>query len=117
MSGHSGGSTQIVVAPYRRDLKQELLERIRDGWARGEQVTADELLKQYPEVGHCRSVILDLALEEYSQRVEAGAPVDRAEFCRQFGVHENVIRKLLSVNRLLLNPDLVPGAEGDEVTK
>ncbi|MEX0714919.1 MAG: protein kinase [Pirellulales bacterium] len=111
MSGQSTGSTQIVAADQRA-LTAELIKRIEEGWARGEQVTAEELLRRHPELDHCRDLIVDLAFEEYSLRAEAGAAVDRDEFSRQFGVYESSVGLLLAINRRLHeDPDFVLGAE------
>jgi len=51
-------------------------------------------------VGH-KSIVLDLAYEEYCLREEAGAAPDPGSFCARFGSYRGSLRKVIDAHQLL----------------
>jgi len=68
-------------------------------WARGEQITVEELLKQYPELSTEKAV--RLVYEEVCLRREAGEQVVTAEVTTRFPQWKAELELLLSCDRLL----------------
>lgn len=78
-----------------------LASEIKGLWKRGEAPDARAALWQHPELGQDKSVVLDLAYEEYCQRLEAGAPPDPDEFCERFPSFQASLRRLIEAHRFL----------------
>ncbi len=68
-------------------------------WARGERITAQELLKQYPGLNTGKAV--RLVYEEVCLRREAGEQVCTAEVMTRFPQWKDELELLLSCDRLL----------------
>ncbi|MBW8883912.1 MAG: hypothetical protein JF612_03855, partial [Planctomycetia bacterium] len=63
-----------------RTLQALVRERI-DRWRGGSEPDATVVLEEYPELRGAKSLVLDLALAEYSLRTAHGGRVKRDEFC------------------------------------
>lgn len=77
-------------------------------------VDARAVLAEHPEWADKKSIVLDLAYEEYCQRREAGAAIDPDEFCGRFPTYRSSLQRLLGVHQFLQeNPHLLttPGAD------
>lgn len=76
--------------------------------AAGAVVDARALLAAHPEWAGAKSVVLDLAYEEYCQRREAGESVDVEEFCGRFPSYRSSLQRLLGVHEFVQeNPHLL----------
>jgi eukaryotic-like serine/threonine-protein kinase len=75
---------------------------IKDRWAAGEEspnVAAS--LASHPELQSFRSVVLDLAYQEYRFRLEAGEDLDADEFSRRFPSLQRSLYMLIEMHSLL----------------
>lgn len=79
---------------------------IIESWRRGQRPNAQEVLAEHPELSNSTSVILNLALEEYCLRREAGEQVAQSTFCDRFPTVRGELRLLLDVEQHL--PDDAP---------
>ena len=70
-----------------------------DAWARGERITAQELLEQHPSLSADHAI--RLVYEEVCLRREAGEQVSTDEVLRRFPQWKNELELLLSCDRLL----------------
>jgi serine/threonine protein kinase/Tfp pilus assembly protein PilF len=80
---------------------RELASEIKNQWKRGEPADAGHAIARYPELRQEKSVILDLAYEEYCLHIEAGAPPDPDEFCERFPSFKASLRRLIDAHRFL----------------
>jgi serine/threonine protein kinase/Tfp pilus assembly protein PilF len=71
---------------------------IKERWLNGAAPDARAALSQNPELEASRSLVLDLAYEEYCRRQEAGDAPDPDEFCRRFPAHRTSLRRLLAAH-------------------
>src|SRR5262245_16399977 len=65
-----------------------------------EPVDALRVLADHPDWWGNKSVVLDLAYEEFCQRQEAGAAVDADQFCAGFRGYQTSLRRLLEAHQL-----------------
>jgi eukaryotic-like serine/threonine-protein kinase len=80
---------------------------IKDRWQRGEPPDVRNVLAKHPELRHHRSVLLDLAYNEYRLRLQAGEEVDAETFSRRFPSLQRSLHLLIEVQGLLSrDPDL-----------
>lgn len=79
-------------------------------WARGEQITAQDLLKQYPELSAEKAI--RLVYEEVCLRREAGEHVATTEVLALFPQWKDELELLLSCDRLLWPLSRVPDFPG-----
>lgn len=89
----------------------QLVEEIKTGWRDGIRPDASGILHIHPELVHYKSIVLDLAYEEYCLRLEAGDPPDPDEFCRRFPEYRKSLRKVLDAHQFLLDNPNPFGAE------
>lgn len=66
-----------------------------------EDFDAKKILEENPEVLGHRSLVLDLAYEEYCRRVETGSAVEQASFAKKFPEHEESLLRVLQVHQYL----------------
>lgn len=59
---------------------------------------ANEILRAHPGLQTYRSVVLDLAYEEYVRRIDAGEDVDQSKFIDRFGEYRDSLRSLLATH-------------------
>jgi serine/threonine protein kinase len=78
-----------------------------DRWRQGESPSAQAVLRDHPELAGQKSVVLDLAYEEFCLRREAGETLAPSTFCDQFPTYRKSLERLLGVHELLAgNPAL-----------
>ena len=70
-------------------------------WQQGEVPDLAGVLGRHPELEGHRSVVLDLAYEEYRLRVQTGEAVDAEEFSRRFPALQNSLYLLIAVQSML----------------
>lgn len=83
-----------------QNLQTLVYERI-DSWRAGEEPNASRLLTEHPELRGAKSLVMDLALAEYTLRTEAGDKIAKSEFCDRFPAYRQSIAKLLEVQEFL----------------
>lgn len=84
--------TQAVIE--RREL---ILDEIFASWRNGSTPDALAELEKHPELGRTRSVILELACEEYWQRADRGESPSIHEFIDRFPGCSTGLRRILSL--------------------
>ena len=90
-------------------LRLEIMSEVRRRWDEGQALDAKAFLEQHPDLGSQKSVVLDLAFEEYCQKSETGELVDTDAFCRQYPTFEKSLRRLIAVQDYLdQNTHLMP---------
>jgi serine/threonine protein kinase len=62
---------------------------------------AKGVLAEHPELSQHRSVIIDLAYEEYCQKIDAGEKVSPGEFIDRFPMIQRSLRRLLEVHKFI----------------
>jgi hypothetical protein len=95
------------------DAARELAAELRRRWRRGE-VTADAaaVLAEHPDLARHKSVVVDLAYEEYLLREKAGGVPEPGLFADRFPVFRGSIRNMLDAHRLLVEqPELLAPAD------
>ena len=70
-----------VFSPDAR-AADRVANAIKRRWDQGERADAIAALKEQPGLMEHRSIVIDLAYEEYCQRAEAGEHVEAVEFDR-----------------------------------
>lgn len=90
----------MIRAEQPVDLRA-LVEGCIDRWRRGARPDTAEVLAEHPELYAAKSLLLDLALEEYTLRQAAGEPIHRSTFCDRFPAFRQSLARLLEVHELL----------------
>jgi tetratricopeptide (TPR) repeat protein len=107
----------LVPAPasavHRSGFGRALADEIMDRWQQGEAPDARAALSCYPELKGQKSVLIDLAYEEFCLRKEAGESVDPDDFCDQFPRYQASLRKLLAAHQLI-GEDTDKAARGEK---
>lgn len=87
----------------------QILSEIKEDWGDERPLDAQAWLAEHPELGARKSIVLDLAYEEFCQRLESGEPVDADSFARRFPTFQRSVRRLIAVHDFLeQNVGLVP---------
>jgi hypothetical protein len=86
----------LLVGMVRIDLRRR--------WQRGQPVTVENYLGEYPELGTADTVAAELIWEEYEARCQHGAPAERAEFSRRFPGRTEQLWLYLEQTRALATP-------------
>jgi tetratricopeptide (TPR) repeat protein len=95
--------TQLPLAEATR-----LAAEIKQRWRKGSDPDAAAALDEHRELGSFKSVVLDLAYEEYCLREETGSAPDAASFCARFGPYRSSVRKVIDAHRLVADhPELL----------
>jgi serine/threonine protein kinase len=94
-------------APSGRGLVSEFVEL----WARGAGGDARDFLARHPRVKADKSLVLDLAYEEYCCRKEAGDPPDADEFCARYPAYQASLRRLIEAHQFLEASSPAPDGE------
>lgn len=82
-------------------ILQTLVQEQIDSWRAGEEPNASRLLAEHPELRNAKSLVMDLALAEYTLRIEAGDKIVKHDFCDRFPAYRQSIAKLLEVQEFL----------------
>jgi len=88
----------IDLATARQLAESAIRNHAADG-----PFSAVAILEQSPGLWTHESVVIDLAYEEFCQRIEQGEEVELAEFARRFPAVEEPLQHQLVVHRLLAN--------------
>ena len=106
------GFTEAILK--ESSLRSQIVSEAKDCWAQSQPLDAKALLAEHPEFSKRKSVVLDLAYEEFCQRIEAGESIDTDDFCRRFSTCERSLRRLIAVHEFLdENSHLLPTADID----
>src|SRR5260370_37603483 len=84
-----------------RSPGRELVSEAIALWAQGVPADARDFLSRHPELNADKSLVLDLAYEEYCCRKEAGAAPDPDEFCARFPTFRASLRRLIRAHQFL----------------
>lgn len=83
------------------DPAASLASLLREHHQQGQPIDALQTLDAHPDWWTSKSVVLDLAYEEFCQRREAGEHVDPDQFCTRFPVYQSSLRRTLEVHQLI----------------
>lgn len=86
--------------PDSRSLQTLVDERI-DSWREGEEPDASRFLAEHPELRGAKSLVMDIALAEWTLRTEAGDKIEKSDFCDRFPAYRQSIAKMLEVQEFL----------------
>jgi serine/threonine protein kinase len=90
-----------------------LAERIKSAWRNGAAPDAAAAIAANPELAN-RSIIVDLAYEEYLIRDKAGAAPDAVSFARRFDDLQSCVLSMIEAHRLLdAHPEWLAPPEAD----
>lgn len=93
----------MTLLECRRDA-----DRIMESWRNGRPADAAAAMQEHPEFALHRSLVIDLAYEEYLQRERAGQPPNPAEFARAFPEFQSLLESLLAAHVALVEePELL----------
>jgi serine/threonine protein kinase/Tfp pilus assembly protein PilF len=95
------GLSRAASVSHSRMASHFLACQIKSQWQDGEPADALAALARFPELRGEKSVILDLAYEEYCLRLEAGEAPDAEEFCKRFPTFKASLRRLIEAHRFL----------------
>jgi len=111
------------VSRFRKDveaiiaedsLRSSIISEVRGQQLHGQPFDVQSLLDERPDLGERKSIVLELAYEEFCQRTEAGESVDPERFCKRFPAFEESLRKLVEIHAFLdENPQLLPDDDVD----
>lgn len=89
------------------------VEGLKEEWRAGHAPPdAAGACRDYPGLAQFRSLVIDLAYEDYCLQEEAGAAPDVEAFCRALPVFRSQVREVLRGHRMVAeNPDLFAGVE------
>jgi serine/threonine protein kinase/Flp pilus assembly protein TadD len=74
---------------------------VRRRWGRGRDPDAAAVLAKYPQLGRYRSVVVELAYDEYCLRQEAGESLDPADFAERFPSFQRSLCLYIEMHRIL----------------
>ena len=76
-------------------------EAIKDRWQSGETPSLSAALETHPELRRCRTIVLDLAYQEYVYRRESGEDIDAETFSERFPSYQKSLCLFIEVRGLL----------------
>ncbi len=82
-------------------LRPRVVSEAMDCCTQGQPLDARAFLAEHPEYSTQKSIVLDLAYEEYCQRLEAGESIDTDIYCRRFSAFERSLGLLIAVHGFL----------------
>jgi eukaryotic-like serine/threonine-protein kinase len=104
-------SVETSSAEEARQLYADLLSGLPDDSA----FDTSGLLNAHPGLRSHKSVVVDLAFEEYTRRLELGEDLTPTEFASRFPTIQKSLVQLLEVNRFLFDNSLVPPSLAETV--
>ncbi|MBX3412224.1 MAG: protein kinase [Pirellulales bacterium] len=104
-SEHEASTLNISSQRSRRE--ENLVEEIKRQWRGGTTIDALEALRANPELQQHKSLVVDLAYEEFCLRRESGEEVDPEQFSGRFARYQASVRRRLEIHELLGSFDLV----------
>ena len=89
----------------------DLADALKRAWRDGSPADAAAALRDHPELLAHRSLVVDLAYEEYCLREDAGEAPSAEELCARLPAFRSQVREVLRGHQLLVaNPELLRGA-------
>jgi hypothetical protein len=85
-------------------LSESLRRDQRDRWARGERVPVESYVAQFPVLSDDTHALLDLIVQEFSLRQDAGESPSIEEYSDRFPALRNEISQALNLTRALAPP-------------
>ena len=83
-------------------LKPEnVVDEARQRWDQGEAPNAEEYISSNPLVKDYKSIVLELAYEEYFRRSSAGERLDVSRFCQRYSICGTSLRRRIEVHEFL----------------
>jgi tetratricopeptide (TPR) repeat protein len=102
----------IPAAIPRADTLARLTEDLKRSWRSGVEPDAAAAFRDHPDLVRFRSLVVDLAYEEYCLREEAGAAPNVEAFCRELPAFRSQVREVLRGHREIADhPELFVAAE------
>jgi len=87
-----------------------LVEDLKRAWRAGAAPDAVAAVHEHPDLLLHRSLVVDLAYEEYCLREEAGSAPNAEDFCNRFPAYQTDVREVIRGHRLLAeHPELLDG--------
>lgn len=104
----------MTPAPADIDAARALATELKRRWRKGEAPDAAAALADHPSLARNKSVVIDLAYEEYLLREQAGDAPDPGSFADRFPAFRGSIRGAIDAHRLLTEqPELLDPAAGE----
>ena len=79
----------------------QVAETIKERWRKGETPDVTAALASHPELRCYRTVVLDLAYQEYVHRLQAGEGIDAETFSQRFPSFQRSLHLFIAVHGLL----------------
>jgi serine/threonine protein kinase len=97
----------LTAVPAPPDLLADLVAALKEAWRRGEPPDAARAIREHPDLLRRRTLVVDLAYEEYCLLDEAGCPPEPEEFCRRLPAFGSQVREVIRGHRELAeHPEL-----------
>ena len=103
-------SNELTPADHARNFASEIIRM----WPDGQTFDAQRVIKDHPELEDYKSVMIDLAFEEYCSRTESGEVLVPEEYVQGFDNIQQSLLHLLAVEQFLqdnfdplANPDAI----------
>lgn len=90
---------------------QQFASQLIRGLSDGELLDAEAIIRAHPSLMRFKSVVMDLAYEEYCRRHEAGESIDRESFARRFPDYRLSLLRLLEVHSAFDRGDLLKSVD------
>src|SRR5262249_35902867 len=92
-----------------------LVLEVISSWRAGHQPPAPGFVSSHPSMGQQKSMVLDLAYEEYCLRRQAGEQLSPSTFCDKFPTYRRSLARLIEVHEFLeSHPQVATLAENIE---
>jgi serine/threonine protein kinase len=91
----------VPAPPVAAEHLLRRAELIKHAWAKGAVPDTHAAVTGEPDLLGDKSLVLDLAYEEYCQRQEAGEDLDPEEFCDRFSAYRTSLKHLLAAHQFL----------------
>lgn len=90
----------------------ERAERVKASWREGRPADTAAAIREHPALAASRSIVIDLAYEEFLQREQAGLAPDPAEFARRFPDFQASVQEMIEAHYLFVaRPELLAEPE------
>jgi serine/threonine protein kinase len=87
---------------------RRLAQAVKRRWAGGATPDARAALSDQPALLGDKSVVLDLAYEEYCLRSDAGEELDADAYCERFPAYRTSLRRLLAAHQFFADQSALP---------
>lgn len=105
--------TDRITSPQaetdKRSVARKVLQAVVERWHAGTvSPDAGRVLAENPDLARLKSIVVDLAYEEYCFRSDAGEVIDRTEFCTKFPDFRSSICRRLEVHDFFVTEPAFP---------